>query len=189
MAAKNLVYIDEAGLKALQRAQQMIAKTANSKELTKRLNAKIRVAAKPIETDLKKAAQEINFKSTSRSGTSRSKRGSKQRKSGKIVQGRSLRTEMAFGIKTKVSKSASSAGVRILEANPQTEVNRIARAINSKGQVRHPLFGNKNRWYMTKTDNGKGWFDNTGQKQIPHVRAYVNTIVRDFTEDLARKIK
>jgi hypothetical protein len=79
--------------------------------------------------------------------------------------------------------------VRILEASPQTEVNRIARAINSKGQVRHPLFGNKNRWYMTKTTNGKGWFDNAGKKGMPSVRASVNTIVRDFTNDLARKIK
>jgi hypothetical protein len=189
MAARNLVYIDQNGLEQLQRAQAMIAKTANSKELTKRLNAKIRVAAKPIETDLKKAAQDIEFKSTARSGTSRSKRGSRQLKSGKVRQGRGLRAEMEFGIKTKVSKGASSAGARILEANPQTEVNRIARAINSKGQVRHPLFGNKNRWYMTKTTNGKGWFDNTGQKQMPNVRAAVNTVVRDFTNDLARKIK
>ena len=189
MAAKNLVYIDEKGLQQLQRAQAMIAKTANSKELTKRLNAKIRVATKPIETDLKTAAEGLTFKSTSRSGTSRSKRGSKKLKSGKVRQGRSLRSEMAFGIKTKTSKSASSAGVRILEANPKTEVNRIARAINSKGQVRHPLFGNKSRYYMTKTENGKGWFDKTGEKQLPNVRASINTIVRDFTDDLARKIK
>ena len=189
MAAKNLVYVDEKGLRQLQRAQAMIAKTANSKELTKRLNAKIRVAAKPIETDLKNATQKIQFKSTARGGTSRSKRGSRTLKSGKVRQGRGLRAEMEFGIKTKVSKSASSAGVRILEASPQTEVNRIARAINSKGQVRHPLFGNKNRWYMTKTTNGKGWFDNAGKKGMPSVRATVNTIVRDFTNDLARKIK
>jgi len=189
MAAKNLVYIDEKGLKQLQHAQQMIAKTANSKELTKRLNAKIRVAAKPIETDLKKAARDIEFKSTARKGGSRANRGSRKLKSGKWKQARSLRAEMDFGIKTKISKSASSAGVRILENNPKTEVNRIARAINSKGQVRHPLFGNKDYWYMTKTVNGKGWFDKTGQRHIPHVRAYVNTIVRDFSDDLARKIK
>ena len=188
MAAKNLVYIDEKGLQQLQRAQAMIAKTANSKELTKRLNAKIRVVVKPIETDLKKAAQDINFTSTSRKGKSRADRGRKQLKT-KVRQGRGLRAEMEFGIKTKVSKSASSAGVRILEANPQTEVNRIARAINSKGQVRHPLFGNKSRYYMTKTTNGKGWFDKTGAKQLPHVRAFINTIVRDFSDDLARKIK
>jgi hypothetical protein len=189
MAAKNLVYIDEKGLQQLQRAQAMIAKTANSKELTKRLNAKIRVAAKPIETDLKKAAQDLNFTSTSRAGGSRANRNSRKLKSGKWKQGRGLREDMAFGIKTKVSKSASSAGVRILENHPQTAVNRIARAINSKGRVRHPLFGNKDYWYMTKTTNGKGWFDKTGVKHVPHVRAYVNTIVRDFTDDLARKIK
>lgn len=188
MAAKNLVYIDEKGLQQLQRAQKMIAKTANSKELTKRLNAKLRIAAKPIEVDLKKAAQDITFTSTSRKGKSRSERGAKQLKT-KVRQGRGLRAEMEFGIKTKVSKGASSAGVRILEANPQTEVNRIARAINSKGRVRHPLFGNKDRWYMTKTSNGKGWFDKTGQNRLPSVRAYVNTIVRDFSDDLARKIK
>jgi hypothetical protein len=189
MASKSPIYIDEKGLKQLQNAQRMIAQTASSKDLTKRLNAKIRVATKPIEVDLKKTALDLDFVRTSRAGGSRANRSGRSLKSGKWKQGRSLRQEMQFGIKTKVSKSANSAGVRITEENPKTEVNRIARAINSKGQVRHPLFGNKDYWYMTKTKNGKGWFDKTGERHVPHVRAYVNTIVRDFTEDLASKIK
>ena len=187
--AANLVYVDERGVRQLQNAAAKMKATGQSKELTKMLNKRIRVATKPIETDLKSAAKDLTFVSTSRKGGSRGNRSGRTLKSGKFKRGRGLREEMQFGIKTRVDKGVNSAGVRILEANPKTEVNRIARAINSKGQVRHPLFGNKNNWYMTKTENGKGWFDNTGEKQLPNVRASINTIVRDFTNEIARKIK
>ena len=189
MAAKNLVYVEEDGLKALQRAQQQLQKSAQSKELTAMLNKRIRVATKPIETDIKNAAKDLTFVSTSRKGGTRANRGSKKQKTGKWKQARSLHEEMQFGIKTRVDKGVNSAGVRILEAHPKTEVNRLARAINSKGQVRHPLFGNKDHWYMTKTTNGQGWFDKTGQNKMPHVRAAVNAVVVDFTNEIARKIK
>jgi hypothetical protein len=189
MAAKNLVYVDERGVKQLQNAAAKMKASGQSKELTKMLNKRIRVATKPIETDLKAAANDLKFTSTSRKGGTRANRGSKKQKTGKWKQARSLREEMQFGIKTRVDKGVNSAGVRILEAHPKTEVNRIARAINSKGQVRHPLFGNKDHWYMTKTSNGKGWFDETGQNQMPKVRSAVNAVVVDFTNEIARKIK
>lgn len=187
--AANLVYVDERGVRQLQNAAAKMKASGQSKELTKMLNKRIRTATKPIETDLKNAAKNLTFVSTSRKGGSRANRNSRKLKSGKWKQGRGLREDMAFGIKTRVDKGTNSAGVRILEANPKTEVNRIARAINSKGQVRHPLFGNKNHWYMTKTSNGKGWFDNTGQRQMSHVRETVNAVVVDFTNEIARKIK
>jgi len=190
MAAKNLVYVEEAGLKALQHAQQELQKSAQSKELTKRLNAKIRVAAEPIKADMKNEAEHLTFTSTSRQGGSRANRYSKKsKKTGKWKQARGLRQEMSFGIKVRIDKGANSAGVRILEDNPKTEINRLARAINSKGRIRHPLFGNKDRWYMTKTTNGQGWFDKTGQSHLPKVTSDINAVVVDFTNDLARKIK
>jgi hypothetical protein len=187
--SKSLVYVDERGLKSLQHAQDQIKKAANSKELTKKLNAKIRTSAQPIATDMKTAAKGLEFVSTSRKGGSRANRNARQLKTGKWKRGRSLREEMSFGIKVQVRKGASSAGVRIVENNPKTEVNRIARAFNSKGQVRHPLFGNKNHWYMTKTKNGKGWFDKAGAHQLPRVTEDVKRVVNSFTNDLARKVK
>jgi hypothetical protein len=42
---------------------------------------------------------------------------------------------------------------------------------------------------MTKTTNGQGWFDKTGQNKMPQVRASVNAVVVDFTNEIARKIK
>jgi hypothetical protein len=189
MAAKNLVYVDERGVRQLQNAAAKMKASGQSKELTKMLNKRIRVATKPIETDLKNAAKDLTFVSTSRRGGSRGNRSGRTLKSGKFKRGRGLREEMQFGIKTRVDKGVNSAGVRILEAHPKTEVNRIARAINSKGQVRHPLFGNKDHWYMTKTTNGQGWFDKTGQNKMPQVRASVNAVVVDFTNEIARKIK
>ncbi len=190
MAPNNLVYVEEDGLKALQRAQNELQKSAQSKELTKRLNAKIRVAAEPIKTDMKNTAEKITFTSTSRAGATRSRRNRKKnKKSGKWKNAKGLRQEMSTGIKIRIDKGANSAGVRILEDNASTEVNRLARAINSKGRIRHPLFGNKDRWYMTKTTNGQGWFDKTGQSHLPKVTSDINAVVVDFTNDLARKIK
>jgi hypothetical protein len=187
--SKNLVYVDERGLKSLQHAQEQIKKAANSKELTKKLNAKIRTSAQPIATDMKTAAKGLEFVSTSRKGGSRANRNARKLKTGKWKRGRSLRDEMSFGIKVQIRKGATTAGVRIVENNPKTEVNRIARGLNSKGKVRHPLFGNKDYWYMTKTENGKGWFDKAGQSHFPKVSSDVKRVVASFTAELASKIK
>ena len=190
MAAKNLVYVEEDGLKALQRAQQQLQKSAQSRELTAMLNKRIRTAAEPIKTDMKNTAEKITFTSTSRAGATRSKRNRTQnKKSGKWKNAKGLRQEMSTGIKIRIDKGANSAGVRILEANASTEVNRLARAINSKGRIRHPLFGDKNHWYMTKTSNGQGWFDNAGRSHLPKVTADIKAVVVDFTNEIARKIK
>ena len=190
MAAKDLMYVEEAGLKALQHAQNELKKSAESKQLTAMLNKRIRTAAEPIKTDIKNTAEKITFTSTSRAGATRSKRNrTKNKKSGKWKNAKGLRQEMSTGIKIRIDKGANSAGVRILEANASTEVNRLAQAINSKGRIRHPLFGNKDRWYMTKTTNGQGWFDKPGQSHLPRVTADINAVVVDFTNEIARKIK
>ena len=190
MSAKDLIYVEEAGLKALQHAQNELKKSAESRQLTTMLNKRIRVAADPIKTDLKNTAEKITFTSTSRAGASRSRRNRKQnKKSGKWKNAKGLRQEMSTGIKIRIDKGANTAGVRILEANASTEVNRLARAINSKGRIRHPLFGDKNHWYMTKTSNGLGWFDNAGRSHLPKVTADIKAVVVDFTNEIARKIK
>ena len=181
MSAKDLIYVEEAGLKALQHAQNELKKSAESRQLTAMLNKRIRVAADPIKTDIKNSAKHLTFTSTSRQGGSRANRYSKK--------ARGLREEMSFGIKIRIDKGANTAGVRILEDHPKTEINRLARAINSKGRIRHPLFGNKDRWYMTKTTNGQGWFDKPGQSHLPRVTADINAVVVDFTNEIARKIK
>ena len=190
MAAIDLMYVEEAGLKALQHAQDELKKSAQSRQLTAMLNKRIRVAADPIKTDIKSSAKQLTFTSTSRQGGSRGNRNSKQsKKTGKWKKARGLREEMSFGIKIRIDKGANTAGVRILEDHPKTEINRLARAINSKGRIRHPLFGNKDRWYMTKTENGQGWFDKPGQSHLPRVTADINAVVVDFTNEIARKIK
>ena len=57
--AANLVYVDERGVRQLQNAAAKMKATGQSKELTKMLNKRIRVATKPIETDLKNAAKDL----------------------------------------------------------------------------------------------------------------------------------
>ena len=64
MSAKDLIYVEEAGLKALQHAQNELKKSAESRQLTTMMNKRIRVAADPIKTDLKNTAEKITFTST-----------------------------------------------------------------------------------------------------------------------------
>ena len=108
--AANLVYVDERGVRQLQNAAAKMKATGQSKELTKMLNKRIRVATKPIETDLKNAAKDLTFVSTSRKGGSRGNRSGRTLKSGKFKRGRGLREEMQFGIKTRVDERRNCFG-------------------------------------------------------------------------------
>ncbi|MCL5459674.1 hypothetical protein M3M33_13650, partial [Loigolactobacillus coryniformis] len=67
----NLVYIDEASVKALQNLSKTIksmADPAKNKSLTKRMNAEIREAAEPMRRDIAQAAKDLNFERTSKQG-------------------------------------------------------------------------------------------------------------------------
>ena len=183
----SLVYVDEASVKKLQAVARTIKTSGQSKALTKALNAEIRQAAKPLLDDLKKAALEIQFKDGGQGESKRGKRTGRTLKSGKFKAGRGLRQEMAFGLRTQISKGQNTAGVRIRMASKDADVNRLGKIINAKGKIRHPLFGDKKHWYETQT-SGRNWFYGTAQHQLPLVRKRIERVLDKYVADLAAKV-
>jgi len=186
----QLVYIEPASVRALQettRVLRSMADTKHSKSLLKEMNKEIREAVQPVVDDQAKAARGMNFQRTSKQGGSRAARTARTLKSGKVKRGRGLREEMARSIRIQISRGANSTGVRIRHASRDADVNVIARRLDSKGKVRHPLFGNKAHWYETQSD-GIGWFTATGERRLPWVRRNLSEVLDRWVRDLARGI-
>ena len=126
--------------------------------------------------------------SGNRSGQSRAKRDARVLKSGKKKLARGLREEMAFGVRTQIDRSKYSAGVRIRMASKLSDVNRLAKLVNNKGFIRHPLFGNKDRYYTTTTTNGRNWFYTAALPKLPAVRDAVAQTLDEYARKIADKI-
>jgi hypothetical protein len=180
-----LIYVEKESLLKLQKIQGELKKSKRGKELNKMLNKQLRVITKPIESDIRQAAKGLQFERTSKA-SSRANRGKYVTKGGKQKLGRGLREEIDKGVKTKIDKRPNSAGVRIAEESRLKEVNRIARSFNKRGAVSHPLFGNRNSWHLTKTSNGREWWDKAAAKELPGVRKKIEVVVDEWLRNIAR---
>ena len=188
----NMVYIDEASVKNLQQAAAAIksmADPASRKSLTKRMNAEIRAAAEPMRRDIAQAAKDLKFERTSKQGGSRARREGRTLKSGKFKAGRGLRDGIAFGIRTQINTGRTSAGVRIRLASKDPVINRLGKVLNSKGTIRHPLFGNTGHWYETKSKGGRGWFYDAAYPHRKPIAARVSRVLDKWVKDLASGIE
>ena len=196
----DLVYVDEKSVKALQNLAKTINAQATKRPspLTKRLNAEIRKAAEPMRRDIARAGGDITFKRSSRSSSSRSKRGGKMLKRG-FKAGKGLRQEIKAAPAVKIDNSAYSAGVRVRMASKKKDVNAIGKAINYDGFVRHPNRSGKrfsqsnadkkNGWSNTETTNGKGWFYRGAAPHMRTVPGKVAKVLDEWTRNLAREIE
>jgi hypothetical protein len=54
--------------------------------------------------------------------------------------------------------------------------------------VRHPLFGDRTRWFTTPEGEATHWWDNEIQDQAPKVVAAVEAVMVRFTNEVARRI-
>ena len=58
------------------------------------------------------------------------------------------------------------------------------KALN-RGRVRHPLFGNRDHWYMEGIESG--WWDEARKRIEPQVRQSVDEAMHKYIDDVARK--
>ena len=58
------------------------------------------------------------------------------------------------------------------------------KALN-RGRVRHPLFGNRDHWYMEGIESG--WWDEARKRVEPQVRQSVDEAMHKYIDDVARK--
>ena len=77
----------------------------------------------------------------------------------------------------RTSTGAKTAGVRIVAL-------KIDRRVDELGMIRHPVFGNREKWVSQYVPAAKGYFTNLMREQVPAVRREVLGALRDFTATL-----
>ena len=184
---QELVYIEPSSVKALQRLARELKERGDGKEVKKRLNRAIKDATAPLERDIKDNARGLTF--TGRGSGDRARRTATVTKTGRQRKGIGLRDAMVKGIKTEISyRAGAGAGVRIRLKSSDADVNRIGRAINRRGKVRHPVFGDRENWADTIATNGKDWFYGPVPKHRDDVTREVKRAIDAELNKLARDI-
>lgn len=68
-------------------------------------------------------------------------------------------------LNTKRNMRGRNVGIRIIAKSPRT-----VQRMNNQGVLRHPLFGNRSRWFNQNVSGLQGWFDEPLQRSAPQVR-------------------
>lgn len=133
-------------------------KAAGESQLRKELHGSVRKAARPLIPRARAAARAQLPK---RGGLAKAVASSPMR--AQVLTGRNK-----YGVRIAVGKNRR-AGAR--------DTNR--------GRIRHPLFGNRERWYSQQTP--KGWFDDTMRAAAPPIRREVEKAIQKSLDDIARR--
>lgn len=141
-----------------------------SPELGREMRRAIRVAAKPVITDMK---SEIGGNSMSGYGAG------VHAYDGPTGPG-GITAKMQASVRLRVS----SGRVRIyVHTGVMGSANRIPAFIDAGKAWRHPVYGNRRAW-VSQTGSAKGWFTDTAQRHYPQISGDV----RDVLDDIARKV-
>lgn len=179
----ELVYVEPSSVKALQRLAGEFKKASNGKALKKELTTEIKKATKPLEQDIKANARNMAFKGSGNGA--RARRTAGVTRTGRTRKGKGLRDSLVAGVKTEVSyRAGAGAGVRIRLKSSDAEINRLGRTLNTRGYIRHPLFGDEDHWYNTTSSNARDWF----WKPVPKHRANVTRGVKRAIDRALDKI-
>lgn len=63
-----------------------------------------------------------------------------------------------------------------------------ARLANRTGQVRHPLYGDRNHWYNTPVPRAQGWFDNTHAENAPLALPGIDRALQNVADQVVREV-
>lgn len=140
-------------------------KQAGDKELRKALHKGMQQATKPLQT---KAAREL---SAALPGPLKA-RGAAVKQVAKVKTGRDP------GVTVGVQYGRRGRGLGASNA----------RMVNRTGQVRHPVFGNRERWANTRV-GGQGWFDRTYERGASEIRGELEQVMEDVAEQVVRRAK
>ncbi|GAA5076700.1 hypothetical protein HNP84_007323 [Thermocatellispora tengchongensis] len=161
-------------------------------KVRRRLSKSIRDGVRPAVADTKRAVLAIPVtgarggggKARTEHHLTRVKDPESERARKRAAARSGLRRSIAAAIKADIQTGGRKAGVRIVvDANKLPQDQRtLPRHLNSKRGWRHPLFGDRDRWYA---QSGKPWFEVTIRK---HVRKIRRTILKAMDE-LAKEIE
>ena len=103
-----------------------------------------------------------------------------------------VEASIARGIRSVVKTGGRSdqVGVRVstnAAATLPPEHRSLPRLLD-KGKWRHPLFGDRERWYAQATTRA-GWFERVALTHQPTATRRIHGVLMDFTDELARRIE
>lgn len=180
-------------------ADQMAKLARDLKKVDKKLAAKlrksIRDAARPAVADAKTAITNLPVTGARGGGaaartekhlervkdpTSDRARIRAQRRSG-------LRRTIAASIKTDIRDGGKRAGVRIIVDGSKlpTDQRTLPRRLNAKKGWRHPLFGNRERWY---TQRGKPWFETSIRRHAKRIRKTIQAAMEELAKEIEKGV-
>lgn len=143
-------------------------KETGEKELRKELHTGMRNAVKPL---LPKAAQALATGLPPR------------------LKGRGAKVKQVVQVKTGRDPGVSIA-VPYGKRNAGGLGASNARLVNARGVVRHPLYGNRQRWCSTPAPGAQGWFDETyttrARTVLPDVERAVERVAGQITRRVGR---
>jgi hypothetical protein len=177
-----------ADFKALSRALREAGKGQIAREMAKGL----REGAQPLVKQAQDNVRSLRVSGVRGGASARAARtlkalGKKKRPSERVKQkahqGSGLRATVARATNVKLSTSARAASMRLRaqQAKMPADQRRLPAYLN-KGKWRHPLFGNKERWYEQKAP--PAWFDDAAEKRGPQTRDKAVEVVAKYLEHI-----
>lgn len=140
-------------------------KAAGQTELRKELHKRMRDAAKPLtKKTQKKLADSVPSRLSGRAG--------------KTKQAVVVSTGRDPGVKILVRYGKRGTGLSASNA----------RLLNQGKGVRHPVFGNRERWATTPVPNAAGWFDETLSGQKRQVQRELEQAMEQVAAKVARSV-
>lgn len=103
------------------------------------------------------------------------------------VDPRSLRVKQVAQVKTGKDPGVT-VGVRYGKRGTGLGASN-ARLANAQGLLRHPLWGNRERWFNTPVPGAKGWFDDTYRAEAPAIRRDIEQAMQDVVEKIVREAR
>lgn len=176
-------------------AEQMRQLARDLKRVDKKLAAKlrksIRDAARPAVADAKSAVTSLPVTGSRGGGTKkradqhlqRAKDPASEKAQARARARAGLRRSIAAAIKTDIRDGGRKAGVRIVVDGSKLPADQrtLPRRMNTKKGWRHPLFGNRERWYGQK---GKPWFEPSIRRHVTRVRKTILAAMDEIAAEL-----
>jgi hypothetical protein len=150
-------------------------------KIRKALNQEIKSATAPIERDMKQNVKGIESRGV-RGGGSGQRSAARKGK----TRGTGLRDSIAKGVTRKITYNGFRTGVRVrVDGKHLPENQRSLIKATNKGEVRHPVFGNRSVW-TPQQFTPAGWFDRAVAKNGPAAVRKIEAAARKALKELEK---
>lgn len=89
------------------------------------------------------------------------------------------------GVRNRLT--GKDAGIRLVTTSPKNRL-RTLKSMNETGTWRHPLFGDRKRWFEQTYEPAKGWFDEPIENDLPRFRKEIERAMEETARAILRGI-